>query len=164
MINESRSAPGCPATRWCEAQELTLVAAISSLCHRINGNNFTVFQVPSLLSAVCSLQHCSTRHTWQDTNQMNLYDFHCSQKTCWLSKDILPGQMMESSPTCSHQSHSSLATDTCAECTAISNVELRFESITSQSRISLMKNVIFWFISCSLWPQAAWLHLNLDCN
>ena len=60
MINESRSAPGCPATRRCEAQELTLVAAISRLCHRINGNNFTGFRVPSLLSAVCSLQHCST--------------------------------------------------------------------------------------------------------
>ena len=96
--------------------------------------------VPSAKSTVCclqpaALQHRSTRHTWQDTNQMNLYDFHCSQKTCWLSKDILPGQMMESSPTCSHQSHSSLATDTCAECTAISNVELRFESIISQCRI-----------------------------
>ena len=105
--------------------------------------------VPSAKSTVCclqpaALQHRSTRHTWQDTNQMNLYDFHCSQKTCWLSKDILPGQMMESSPTCSHQSHSSLATDTCAECTAISNVELRFESIISQCRIRRHWKAVWW--------------------
>ena len=81
-VYQTWSAPGCAASGRCEARELTLVAAISRLCHRINGTNFTVFRVPSLLSAACSTaalqlpphlaRHQSKEFVWLSLQSENL--------------------------------------------------------------------------------------------
>ena len=70
------------ASSRCEAKERSLVAAISRLCHRINGTNLTVFRVPSLLSAACSTaalqlpphlaRHQSKEFVWLSLQSENL--------------------------------------------------------------------------------------------